>query len=338
MKKYGKRLVAVIVAFVICASLFVVRLVNLQLVNGAAYYKSSSNSVVTKTVVRAARGDILDRNCEPIVQSVSQVSVVINRQKTDDLNATIDALIGFFEKCEDDYTDTFPVAYTNGAFSFTPAYMQSESLRLSFSKYLASKKIETADDPLSVMTELFKAYSLTDRDPERATKIVGVRYEIETGAGGSEYTFAEDVDIKTSTMIEENKSSLPGVTLITSSAREYTMPGIASHILGTVGRISAEEYETLSSKGYLFDDIVGKDGIGDNLVKQANDALEARELIKGRVLENSMLSPREAAEQLAPLTRSEVVQVIGTKFVLYRPSHNKEKKDRIVLVTDKKQR
>lgn len=82
--------------------------------------------------------------------------------------------------------------------------------------------------------------------------------------------------------------------------------------------------------------IVGKDGIGDNLVKQADDALEARELIKGKVLENSLLSPREAAEQLAPLTRSEVVQVIGTKFVLYRPSHNKDKKDRIVLVSDKK--
>ena len=82
--------------------------------------------------------------------------------------------------------------------------------------------------------------------------------------------------------------------------------------------------------------IIGKDGIGDNLVKQANDALEARELIKGKVLENSLLSPREAAEQLAPLTRSEVVQVIGTKFVLYRPSHNKEKKDKIVLVGGKK--
>ncbi len=84
--------------------------------------------------------------------------------------------------------------------------------------------------------------------------------------------------------------------------------------------------------------IVGKDGIGDNLVKQANDALEARELIKGKVLENSLLSPREAAEQLAPLTRSEVVQVIGTKFVLYRQSHNKDKKDKIVLVSDKKSR
>ena len=84
--------------------------------------------------------------------------------------------------------------------------------------------------------------------------------------------------------------------------------------------------------------IVGKDGIGDNLVKQANDALEARELIKGRVLENSMLSPRKAAQELAPLTRSEVVQVIGTKFVLYRPTHNKDKKDKIVLVPDKKKK
>ena len=84
--------------------------------------------------------------------------------------------------------------------------------------------------------------------------------------------------------------------------------------------------------------IVGKDGIGENLVKQANDALEAREIIKGRVLENSLLSPREAAEALAPLTRSEVVQVIGTKFVLSRQSHDKNKKDKIVLVTDKKKK
>ena len=81
---------------------------------------------------------------------------------------------------------------------------------------------------------------------------------------------------------------------------------------------------------------VGKDGLGDNLMKQADDALEARELIKGRVLENAMLTPREAAEALASATRSEVVQVIGTKFVLYRQSHKKDKKDRIVLVKDKR--
>ena len=77
---------------------------------------------------------------------------------------------------------------------------------------------------------------------------------------------------------------------------------------------------------------VGKDGIGENLIKQVNDALEARELIKGRVLENSMLSAREGAEELAKATRSQVVQVIGTKFVLYRETHSKEKDKRIKLV------
>ena len=77
--------------------------------------------------------------------------------------------------------------------------------------------------------------------------------------------------------------------------------------------------------------IIGKDGIGDNLIKQANDALEARELIKCRVLENSMLTAREACDELSVLTRSEQVQVIGTKFVLYRPTHKKDKKDKIIL-------
>lgn len=81
---------------------------------------------------------------------------------------------------------------------------------------------------------------------------------------------------------------------------------------------------------------VGKDGLGENLIKQANDALEARELIKCRVLENSEFSSREAAGALAVATRSEVVQVIGTKFVLYRPTHKKDKKDKIVLIKDRR--
>lgn len=72
--------------------------------------------------------------------------------------------------------------------------------------------------------------------------------------------------------------------------------------------------------------IVGKEGIGENLIRQADDALEARELIKGRVLENSLLTAREAAEALAPKTRSEVVQVIGSKFVLYRQQPKKDKR------------
>ena len=78
---------------------------------------------------------------------------------------------------------------------------------------------------------------------------------------------------------------------------------------------------------------IGKDGIGENLVKQADDALEARELIKGKVLENNIeYDARLAAQELAKATRSEVVQVIGTKFVLYRESHSKPKEKRIKLV------
>lgn len=76
---------------------------------------------------------------------------------------------------------------------------------------------------------------------------------------------------------------------------------------------------------------IGKDGIGDNLVKQANDALEARRAHQVPRARNSMLTAREACQELSELTRSEQVQVIGTKFVLYRPTHKKDKKDKIVL-------
>ncbi|MCD7821454.1 MAG: YhbY family RNA-binding protein [Clostridiales bacterium] len=66
---------------------------------------------------------------------------------------------------------------------------------------------------------------------------------------------------------------------------------------------------------------IGKDDISENLVKQADDALEARELIKCKVLESSTLSAKEACDELARRTRSEPVQVIGGRFVLYRHSH-----------------
>ena len=68
---------------------------------------------------------------------------------------------------------------------------------------------------------------------------------------------------------------------------------------------------------------IGKEGITENLVKQADDALEAREIIKCKVQENAMLTAREACEALGRLTRSEPVQVIGTRFVLYRLQHDK---------------
>ena len=78
---------------------------------------------------------------------------------------------------------------------------------------------------------------------------------------------------------------------------------------------------------------VGKGGINDALVASVNDALRARELIKGRVLENSMLTAREACDHLSELCKAEQVQVIGTKFVLYKRN---DKEPKIVLIKDKK--
>lgn len=68
---------------------------------------------------------------------------------------------------------------------------------------------------------------------------------------------------------------------------------------------------------------IGKSGITENVIKQADEALTARELIKGRVLESSLLTAREAADVLAEQTQAETVQTIGSRFVLYRANPDK---------------
>lgn len=64
--------------------------------------------------------------------------------------------------------------------------------------------------------------------------------------------------------------------------------------------------------------IIGKGGVSEEIIKQADDALTAREIIKGKVLETSKQSVREISDILAERTSAEIVQIIGTKFVLYR--------------------
>ncbi len=78
---------------------------------------------------------------------------------------------------------------------------------------------------------------------------------------------------------------------------------------------------------------IGKGGITDSVIASVNDALRARELVKGKVLENSMLTAREACDALSEACKAEQVQVIGTKFVLYKRN---DKEPKIVLQKDKK--
>ena len=68
---------------------------------------------------------------------------------------------------------------------------------------------------------------------------------------------------------------------------------------------------------------IGKGGIGEQLIRQTDEALTVRELVKLRVLESAGISAREAADRIAPAVHAEVVQVIGTRFVLYRRNDEK---------------
>ncbi|MBQ9742706.1 MAG: YhbY family RNA-binding protein [Ruminococcus sp.] len=79
----------------------------------------------------------------------------------------------------------------------------------------------------------------------------------------------------------------------------------------------ANTYETIL--------IVGKGGLTDTIYKQASDALKARELIKGKVLETCEYSAREAADIIAENVGCDVVQVIGYKFVLYKKNPDEPK-------------
>lgn len=78
---------------------------------------------------------------------------------------------------------------------------------------------------------------------------------------------------------------------------------------------------------------IGKAGITENTVTEVNNALAARELIKCRVLENSLLTAAEAANALAEACGAETVQVIGSKFVLFKRNI---KEPKIELVKSRK--
>lgn len=70
---------------------------------------------------------------------------------------------------------------------------------------------------------------------------------------------------------------------------------------------------------------IGKGGVGDNFIKQMEDALEARELVKVKVLESAFISAREVCEEVCEAIDAEPVSVIGNKFVVYKESVNNKK-------------
>jgi len=86
--------------------------------------------------------------------------------------------------------------------------------------------------------------------------------------------------------------------------------------------LNSKERAYLRSLSNKLDAIfqIGKGGINDNQLKQIDDALEKRELVKIHVLENSLLDPRGVCNEVAEALGAEPVQVIGKKFIIYKES------------------
>ena len=86
--------------------------------------------------------------------------------------------------------------------------------------------------------------------------------------------------------------------------------------------LTSKERAELRARANTLDTtlMVGKDGVTDAVIAETENQLEARELVKGKVLENAMLSPREVSDALCEATGCDGVAVIGTKFVIYRLS------------------
>ncbi len=84
--------------------------------------------------------------------------------------------------------------------------------------------------------------------------------------------------------------------------------------------LTSKERAALRAQANALDTtlMVGKDGVTEALIAEADNQLTARELIKGKVLENAMLTPREVCDALCEATGADGISVIGTKFVLYR--------------------
>lgn len=91
--------------------------------------------------------------------------------------------------------------------------------------------------------------------------------------------------------------------------------------------LSSKQRAYLSGLANKIDPIfqIGKGGVSDTLINEISLALEAREIVKIKVLNNSLLDARECAVEIAHVTKSEVVSVIGSRFVLYRKSEKDPK-------------
>ena len=236
--------------------ILIMQLFNLQIIHGAEYRETSNSRLTRESVVKAARGSIKDRTGVELVNTDTGYSVEIYSTKVDDesLNSSIQKFIEILETNEDKFVDNLPITVNPFAFK-----EESEEEQKNWKR---NNDIDENYSAEQVFYHLKEKYSITTDDIEMARKIMAIRYEITRNGYSStrSVTIAKNISDISAVQIREQNASLAGMNVVTEPTVSYTSENLASHVLGYVGAISEEEYETRKDR-YRNDDIIGKTGI-----------------------------------------------------------------------------
>lgn len=273
------RLNIVTVLIYIVGVILLVQLFNLQIVNGEEYRETSNTRLTRESIIKAARGSILDRNGNLIAGTQMGFGVELYKSKVDNdtLNNTILKMIQTLEQNGDSYTDTFPIRINPFEFTFT-----SEERQI---KWKQANKINTDATAEECFYYFKEKYKIKNEDIAEVRKIINIRYRISSEGYSSTKSIevAKNISRLSAVQFSEQSDNFPGISINTTSTRYYPRGKLASHILGYVGKIDEKEYNNRKEEGYQLNDDYGRNGIeyvleeylkGKNGIKQVDMAVD----------------------------------------------------------------
>ncbi len=265
-KKLNVRGLALILAFVMVISSFFATLVKVQIIDGKIYAAAGSSISSKSVAIKAARGEILDRNGSPLVTNRQGNSIIFesayfpSSKEQEKRNEIILSLIKLFEQADVEWIDNLPIFLDANGVPFFSDDRDTDIAAMKSKDMLNLNDYATAENCLDALIEKYslQKYSLVD-----ARKIASVCYEMRrlNFSVSYPYTFAQDVPTELVAKIKENGSFYQGVNVEIVPYREFVDGTLAPHILGMVGAISSKEYAKLKDDGYKITDSIGKNGI-----------------------------------------------------------------------------
>ena len=249
----------------------VVKLFDLQIIDGDKYLKTASSRMSTSIVNKAPRGDILDRYGNVLVTNDTGYSVIMQKTTNDNaqINNIISGVVDIIYSTGNKTIDTLPISLESPyEFIFKDENSDGSTEDEKNNWFVNNKHTGEyihagmrAEDDLYAYMQMFEVQG--DFFSPHLRCIVGVRYEADKKnfSTVNPVTVAENINVEAVIRIKEMQDVLKGIQISEDYVRVYNKPGFATHILGRIGKISAEEYQANSSKGYGMNDNIGKQGI-----------------------------------------------------------------------------